>query len=402
MTGCCNTDGRAGFLEQRTRQAAAIALSAVLVHTSCDMRQDDSTSALVRDSSGIRIVDNPPGSAAAHTWRAGPEPRLVVGDEVELPLDRITGVLMLGNDRLAISHMSHEILVVDAAGRLIRRTSGRGDGPGEFSQLVRLVRLPGDSIGGYNSFPPRISIFDRDGAHARDVTFSSPVFDPRPLRSGHWIGGHSHPLVFSETPSLITPPYLLIRYSADGTVEDTIVRMRGRSVFGTARAFSTAPFSPNAFFTTMGDEIVAAWSGEYSLQVHDAGGQILRIIRNAIPSREITPELRLETLDRIVAGRARAAAAEGSSIDWDPPIPDRAPAFDRMFTSSLRDVWVQRFELPSDTAREWHIFAPDGRMKARLLVPTELRIHDADSGRVAGVWTGDLGVQTVRVFELNH
>ena len=64
--------------------------------------------------------------------RIAAEPSLVVGSDESLPLARVSGAVFFG-DGIAIAHpRSHEVLILDAAGRLHSRHGRKGDGPPSF------------------------------------------------------------------------------------------------------------------------------------------------------------------------------------------------------------------------------------------------------------------------------
>ena len=65
------------------------------------------------------------------SFRIAGEPRLVVGLDESLPLGSVSGAVFFG-DGIAIADVqSHEVLILDAAGRLLSRQGRNGEGPGE-------------------------------------------------------------------------------------------------------------------------------------------------------------------------------------------------------------------------------------------------------------------------------
>ena len=106
-----------------------------VVVVSCD-RAPDSPPFVVRDSAGIRIVENTnPLWQPGQEWRLSPEPVVDIGggETEEQQLFRVAGALRLGNDRIAIADGgSMELRFYDSNGGHEKSVGGRGEGPGEF------------------------------------------------------------------------------------------------------------------------------------------------------------------------------------------------------------------------------------------------------------------------------
>ena len=76
------------------------------------------------------------------SFRLAAEPSVVVGSDESLPLGGVwdPGAVFFG-DGIAIADVrSHEVLIVDAAGRLLSRHGRKGDGPGEYRFLTGIAR----------------------------------------------------------------------------------------------------------------------------------------------------------------------------------------------------------------------------------------------------------------------
>ena len=91
---------------------------------------------------GSAVVDLFSPWLGDESFRLAAEPSLVVGSDESLPLGGVwgSGAVFFG-DGIAIADVqSHEVLIVDAAGRLVSRHGRKGDGPGEYKFLAGIAR----------------------------------------------------------------------------------------------------------------------------------------------------------------------------------------------------------------------------------------------------------------------
>ena len=74
------------------------------------------------------------------SFRIAAEPSLVVGSDESLPLDVVSGAVFFGDGIAIANSLSREVLILDAAGRLLSRQGRFGDGPGEYKNLAGIAR----------------------------------------------------------------------------------------------------------------------------------------------------------------------------------------------------------------------------------------------------------------------
>ena len=130
--------------------------------------------AVIRDSAGVRIVENPrPPADTRLGWEVGTEPAVSIGAlEGEEPylLDRVRGALTLADGRIVVADIgSNELRVFDAWGRYQSTWGGTGDGPGEFENLLGFDRWPGDSLITWFAQGRRLTVFDNRGQLRPDL-----------------------------------------------------------------------------------------------------------------------------------------------------------------------------------------------------------------------------------------
>ena len=122
-----------------------------------EFEQDTAPAVTIRDSAGIRIVENhAPEWAAADFWTIDPEPVIVIGgdpavarataDSVHL-IWRVEGLNRLSDGRVAVlSSGDKSLRLFEPSGRLSKSIGRAGEGPGEFNHPGFLQVLPGDIL----------------------------------------------------------------------------------------------------------------------------------------------------------------------------------------------------------------------------------------------------------------
>ncbi len=101
--------------------------------------------------------------------RIAAEPSLVVGSDESLPLGRVSGAVFFG-DGIAIADVqSDEVLILDAAGRLLSRHGRYGDGPGDYKFLNGIARHAGGLIT-WDANLFRVTLLDASGGYVGDTT----------------------------------------------------------------------------------------------------------------------------------------------------------------------------------------------------------------------------------------
>jgi hypothetical protein len=98
----------------------------------------------VRDSAGIRIVENRQPSAGPEGGRRlAPAPALVIGTRTGemYELSGVAGAARLSGGTIVVADGgSRQLRFFDSTGAFIRAVGGPGDGPGEFRELLTFAR----------------------------------------------------------------------------------------------------------------------------------------------------------------------------------------------------------------------------------------------------------------------
>lgn len=130
-------------------QIEASLLGVVLVATSCGGERGPTSSVIVTDSAGVKIVDNGELDPSLDLL-ASPVPILQIGvldGAPELQLFEVSDVKRLSDGGIAVANAgSRELRIYNSDGSHRATAGGSGQGPGEFGYPEALFVLRGDTI----------------------------------------------------------------------------------------------------------------------------------------------------------------------------------------------------------------------------------------------------------------
>lgn len=376
--------------------------------------------AVIRDSTGIRIVENAPPRDDLPLWYLADAPDLVIESEADdgsFILHRVSEARFLSDGRMVVHNFGFELLWFDSNGNLLARGGGTGEGPNESREVVRLEVLGGDTVLAVSGRPPSRKMFGPDGRFIRsDATPAfAHVVTMGLLGDGAW-AGVSFGGEFPREGGMFRELWHVVRYTPDLTSADTLLALDGNT-FGVLGG-------PRGHFTVGGGVVVAGHSDTYELKVFGDGGGLIHVIRNAMPN---PGESRL--MESARAAPAREADERGARLRRvEAPVMETAPAYDWVFVANNAEIWVRRRAGPDEETvrtnirysssnmsptsglplwvaeeldgQEWHVFDGQGTLRARALLPPRFRPTEITDSRVLGVWKDELGVESIRVFRL--
>jgi len=388
------------------------ALTALTAACSGEARIDAGPS--VRDSAGVRIVENPAALAERPLWAVAAEPAVEIGtlegDEA-YQLSQVRGARRLSDGRIVIANAgTQDLRFFDATGAHQASVGREGEGPGEFKGLGPLSVLPGDSLAAYDWNLRRVSYFGPDGSFARSVTLDFPAGFPTPIgrfADGAWLctrgftfapGGDGSQIVRDTVPMLVFEP--------GGTLRDSIgrfpapefyVRSSGRSAFATS-----LPFGRSTEAVVSGDRFYAGHSERYEIVRYSPAGAPDLIVRLDRPPAPIPPgdleRYKAEQMEDADASFRQQAARNLEEM----PYPATYPAFADAVADPQGNLWLLDYPRPGNDERRWTVFSPEGTALGTVVTPPGLRMLDVGSDYLLGVWQDDLDVEYVRLYRLDR
>ena len=209
---------------------------------------------VVRDSAGVTLVENHPGDVPlryiARLDSSYLRFRVVEGDPA-YDVVSVTGVRRLeGGGLLVAEAQARELHVYDASGSHVRTFGRRGDGPGEFGALSRLVGLAGDTVRIWDSQNQRLTSYltsgELIGTVASALYTGAGVTELHRLGDGTYVAQSSWRSSARGTPesqglSLVRDSIVLRHLNADLREMDTIAVLPWAETLREASVVSRAP-----------------------------------------------------------------------------------------------------------------------------------------------------------------
>ena len=378
----------------------------------CGSDSSSTSSAVVRDSAGVRIVENL-DAAPEFGWHLSAEPAIDIGGEDagdDYQLFRVVSALRLSDGQIVVANSrSSELRFYGADGTFVGSAGRRGDGPGEFQSLSRMHHMPGDSLITYDSRLRRLSIFGSDGSFAR--SFRLEITDDVPFASILYMYADGSLLAhgFANTGN-ITPNGLqrydapLYHFAPDGMFLTDLGMFPGRETYYKAFeggfSFYEAFFPRETYRVTAGMHLYVAQNDSYEIRRYSPDGMLTGLVRRAHSPVAVTnAHVRQERERRLAQANSDDRQSLSKVLD-EIPVPSIFPAYGWVRVDDELNLWVQEYSLPRITNEMWAVFDSSGVLLGGVKLPQGLDPKHISSDFVLGVWRDELDVEHVRLYEL--
>lgn len=373
---------------------------------------------VIEDSAGVTIVTNdPPAPDSRLPWQFSAQPSLSIGSVDSGGADqlfRVVDATRLPDGRIVIANTgSNELRGFNADGTHVGTWGGRGEGPGEFTSFspTAVARWPGDSIAAPNPWGTRVSLFDRDGNHGRDVPLDASLLnvvdllpDGKIFTSGSG-GMHremrgSSGLVRSRADWAVLAP--------DGTLHASLGIFPGSefwAVFGedgTIAGGQPHPFGRGTLGAVWADLVAIGVQDSYEIKAFAGDGTLVRIVRRA---GDLEQPTRADQ-DAYFAERfadwpeeQRTRALNGVT---DMPLVESYPAFAEILSDRTGYLWVREYRASGAGDAVWAVFDPEGRIQGLVETPVGLRTFEIGEDYILGWVSDELGVEYVQLWSLSR
>lgn len=333
-----------------------------------------------------------------------PELRFTAVDRIAVGRDGAIFVADSGGTRLRL---------YDRNGRFVRQVGSRGEGPGQFREVIGMTVLPTGELAVYDVFTKRISLYDAQGIFLRSM----------PSRvGGNWTGNDFYAdregnlYVFGirysregRTPSpaeRAKSQRFYLKLSPAGAILDTVdipnstaPPERGGFVIMTPEAY-LEPFTNRLVYDLAPTgHLVWGYTKTYEFQIDQGGGRSIPVRRSFTPL-PLGAEERAEWQGRADFYTRRGGPRSASS---GTVIPAEKPAFRDLVVGDDGRIWVHRYAQatkrplsrpPSDTLpppltwREiptFDVFEADGRFFGTVILPEDTRVLARRGAQLWGV-----------------
>lgn len=389
-----------------------VAVSVVAWAACAAGERGDEAGFAVRDSAGVRIVENHrPRWGAGESIVVAAEPSLqlgaVEGDSPE-GFARVVGMRKLPDGTIVVADGGEfQLKYFDAAGRFLRRVGREGGGPGEFQGIGQFFTCGADSLVVWDPWQPRASVFDGGGEYVRGVRFEVPPPSGSVYRlSECGAGGEVVVLGWPRTdgiPQGLHRPAVPVFFShiSDGRIQVGLGEFPGDDRMGSPGGSRPATFGRRTL-VAMGDGRVFLGTGDsYEIRGYGLDGTLevlLRHTRGVLPvTKEDVARYQEAQLSRATDPNQRRAWEQSLAAE---EYPANFPAYAAMRTDSEGHLWVQYYSRPGEAGNEWAVFGRDGEWLGDVTMPKGLGIFQIEVNYVLGIWRDELGVDYVRLHEV--
>ncbi len=399
--------------------------------------------ATMRDSAGVTIIENAGSTwTEATTLALAAQPTVSIGEmdgSPEYQLYQVRAATRLANGGIVIfDGGSQEVRYYEETGQFLRRSGGKGGGPGEFQNANWMVRLPGDSLVLHDGQAQRITVLAPDGTLARSVNLAAAAPPVSEAASGPgerrvMVGGMgmydvlgvmSDGLFLARTrgqPALSEPGAVVkrdsatyVRLAGDGRLRDTIGVMVGNEAQATAGGsegrrivmVSPPPFGRSSQVALDSNGFWFGSADRYQLEHRASDGRLDRIVRRNIQPIAVTPAV-VEAAKKAESERPFSGPAEMRDVfrkmaeeKWAGTMPATMPAHGSLRTDDAGRLWVAETRPPDDEIPRWTAFDAEGRMLGTMTMPANFRALEFGRDYVLGVATDENEVERVELFQL--
>lgn len=419
---------RGSNARSRFPHAFGLALLLLLVLVACDRQEVGKVTFSALDSAGVTIVESTEQLwKRGEGWKVAPEPEVIIGiregDERYL-LDDVGGVRRFSNGRIAIlDRGSSRVRVYDGTGAHLMDLGGEGDGPSEF-RTPQFLGLVSDTLFVYEVIGGGLTWFSPDGRLLRTSNGFSQA--DRMVGSIHMFGYFEDGFGIGtrlrtrlDQPrdlGINREPWSIWRFGLVDQSIDSLVSVPGGEVEilssdGRGTRQRRFVFGKWTCLAASKNRIYAGPTEEYSIQVSDGEGKLLRIIRREQEARRVTRSDFNKWVDQYlgVLDRPRAERAEMRRTASELKMAETMPSFRWIGVDSEDNLWVEEWEGVGIEQGRFSVFRPDGAWLGHVELPEGLVVPFGEPDRqiieigtdyVLGVWSDEYGVEQVRLYSI--
>ncbi len=380
----------------------------------CQNGSSGGSATVVRDSAGVRIVENhEPVWALGEGWKVDLTPSTIIGTADGNPnelLYDVRGTARLADGRiLVLNGGSFELRFYGSDGRFVASVGGQGGGAGEFAGFpMQLLAGFGDTLSVLDMPSWNVVRFDGGGAFIDRRPLDRSMVTTRVPKGYHSErvfllpeGGFMAPV--HEIPPRPEPRgyrrpggYLVVASTAEPAFLQPFP----------SNDFSSPGFARSSLFAVGQAKLALGDNAIYDVAIYTPRGEMTQRIRNLRPNRPVLPEDITAIRDRLVQSARSPEQAAEWALDFDTA--DKAetfPAFSALLIDRAGHLWVRQasqVQADADTPVGWDIYDPDGVFLGEIPLPAGLNLHDVGEDYILGVRYDLLGVESVHLHALTR
>ncbi|MFO7588544.1 MAG: hypothetical protein R6X22_10770 [Gemmatimonadota bacterium] len=329
---------------------------------------------------------------------------------------RVTDARLGHDGRIFVADvLAHTVLVFGPNEMLLYRLGRSGEGPGEFSGILKLG--PGER-GGVRAFDQRLwreTLFDAEGSLLHVFSPPRPLVDiGQPYEVRYDGNGHLLRLSFDQfretlleslggrARAVVRGLVWIDRFEEENGAWRHLLQVPSIEVYFADGGLTDRPYGRRPLWTVGPEgDVWHADSGEYRIRrLTPAGEEILEIEAKLDPV-PITDEERrtfYEVLDRPDLGEDARRRLRRNRSELD--VPEFRPALRQLIATDGGGIWVRPETAPGDDAApaRWHAYTADGDFEGVVRLPAGFRPTHILGNEVVGIERDSLGVSYVSVY----
>ena len=351
------------------------------------------------------------------SFRIAAEPSLVVGSDESLPLGRVSGAVFLG-DGIAIADVqSHEVLILDAAGRLLSRHGRKGEGPGEYMNLASIARHA-DGLVTWDAYHLRVTRLDASGGYIGQTkhTLVGPYLMSRIVGAfGNGVLLESWELGWRGSspagPMEIRLPvtYEIVRFS-DGEVVFEGTRP-GEEQWAAREVKADGRLRDGVRSVIFGRTAVSAVTDRYAyladtdsitITRYDEAGTAVEVVSFEQPRESAEADWVRFVSDTLRANRFLTDSEFDLRLLEDLPVRPTLPAFSAIKGGADGLLWIREYPDPLQDQVVWVGFSEAWERKKRITMPVRLNVLDISEDRVLVQAKGALDETLIEIYPIER
>ena len=368
------------------------------------------------DSLGIVVRTYGHTDEHLETWGHDPDPILQLGAlDGDTPdvFGRITSLRIMPDGGVVVSDaLAGEIRSFSATTEHLGSVGGLGEGPGEFSNSVSLLRVTGDSIWAWDQRQQRVSVF-ADGVFVTSWSTLGELVLSRAVLVGSQVFGQSNMRLTGLPETGMSRPSVHFAVIGENGPSSSLFEIEGHERYldiqqanGQITSVNVfqPPFARGPFFgvvaTESGPRVIGGPNDRLVLREWNEDGELRAIHRYPAMDRPVTEALleraRQRTIERYDEPTAQMRQ-EVATVESE--VPDYLPAFDRVWGDDENRLWLRRST--EDGVEEWLVLLlEDLSPAARIILPAGFALLDVRDGLLGGYWLDEFDVSHAHVYRL--
>ena len=329
-----------------------------------------------------------------------------------LPLGRVSGAVFFGDGIAIADVMSHEVLILDAAGRLLSRHGRKGEGPGDYMNLNSIARHA-DGLVTSDAFHLRITRLDASGEYIGVTKFDTDLYQMSRIvgafgnsvllemwTMGWW--GNRLPAGPMEIRRPVT--YGIVRLS-DGEVvfegtrpgEEQWALREVNDAGNLASSWEPVIFGRTAVSAVTDRYAYLADTDSITITRYDEAGTAVEVVSFEQPRESAEADW-----VRFASDTLRANEFRSERLLEDLPARPTLPAFSAMKGGADGLLWIREYPNPLQDQVVWVGFSEAWERKKRITMPVRLNVLDISEDRVLVQAKGAHDENLIKVYPLER